>query len=463
MKKKVILIFGSLITLLVVFSFVITSQGYTVGKDPFNGAGYDLKDKEFNYGTTYWSISGGNGNSYSSGRIGKCLKVTGSSDITISQKISSSNLAFVKNRYFSFGVFFKGTKSGDELRVSIKYRYEVRTRYGYRVITSYQYSDWEKKSQFSDKPWVLVTTNKKIPSTTFEITVRIHVRNTNGYSKVVYIDDAEMSVYIPSFVTESKSYYDYHSFTTKSSEVKYGIGVNIFSNEVLPGDHTRNQMVLSVEALAHGTSVLSIKAIDIKVEILPIVPDYSTWWNPWDYINQYDSLTTHGLSSLDSRIGLYESPSTDLADEFAFYTVSIGYQLLCRTAGSLLTESPIGGIVGGVFATLTGDYVVNLMLGRKEPSNVIEYGASGSNYENYNSWSFVSQAGAPYPLQGFVYEVPNSASAEHFMEWTYKNNVGQRYLRITATFHWCHLEGGGYESMIFSDDGTTTKVLELYV
>ena len=188
MKKKVILIFGSLITLLVVFSFVITSQGYTVGKDPFNGEGYDLKDKEFNYGTTYWSISGGNGNSYSSGRIGKCLKVTGSSDITISQKISSGNLAFVKNRYFSFGVFFKGTKSGDELRVSIKYRYEVRTRYGYRVFTSYQYSDWEKKSQFSDKPWVLVTTNKKIPSTTFEITVRIHVRNTNGYSKVVYID-----------------------------------------------------------------------------------------------------------------------------------------------------------------------------------------------------------------------------------------------------------------------------------
>jgi hypothetical protein len=303
-----------------------------------------------------------------------------------------------------------------------------------------------------------------MPSKLVEITVRLHIRNTNGYYKTVYIDDAEMSISMYASTTEQFEYYDWDTYSTKSSEIGYGIIANMFSNEVLSGDHTRNQMILSVQALATGTGGLSLKYIELKIEILPIVlEDHGTWWWWWDdyYHNKYDSLDTLGLSSVDSRLGIYESPSNDLVDEFTFYTAKLGYEIVCKSVGSLIGGGPAGGFVAGFFASLTGDFVVSLALGRTEPSEIIEHDAEGQNYENFNRWGFVSKAPAPYPLLGYVYDVPASASAEHFLEWTYKNNVGQRQLRITATFHWCHVDGGGYTSFKLSTDGTTTSVLDI--
>jgi len=185
---------------LIIISLSVSAQaGYVFKQGNFNGGDYNLKNKEFNDGPLYWKIINGKGEKYDSGRIGAGLRVTGSSsEITIYQKIDSHNIQFVVNRYLTFSSYFKGTNQGDEFRVSIKYKYIRFFRHYYgRIYTKTVYSDWESKSSYDTMPWRLCSVMQKIPSNTYEIYVQMHIRNTNGKSIDVCIDDAEMSMYIP--------------------------------------------------------------------------------------------------------------------------------------------------------------------------------------------------------------------------------------------------------------------------
>ncbi|MFW9785187.1 MAG: hypothetical protein ACFFFB_23100, partial [Candidatus Heimdallarchaeota archaeon] len=67
------------------------------------------------------------------------------------------------------------------------------------------------------------------------------------------------------------------------------------------------------------------------------------------------------------------------------------------------------------------------------------------------------------PLRGYVYDIASTAFGQEYLQWTYLKGQSGYKIRITTTFYWGHLEGGGYQSVIFSKDTTTTKVLEIVV
>jgi hypothetical protein len=479
-KKNLIkkLSFVGTILFIVISLSVSVQGGYVFKQSTFNGGDYNLKNKEFNDGALHWAIINGKGDKADSGRIGSGLRVTGSSSgVTIYQKLDSHNIQFLIGRYLTFGCYFKGTNQGDEFRVSIKYSYVRYIRYYERVLTSTVYSEWESKSSYDTMPWRLCSIMQNIPSNTFEIYVEMHIRNTVGKTVDVLIDDAEISMFFGLKTTEQFSYYHYYTNTRRSAEIKYGVSVNVFEQETLSGDHNFNQMTLSVNTFGTATGMVLYK-MALKIELLPktFYDPIPFWpWDGWWYSTQYGDLNVLKIDSFDNRLGIYGGTSSNLVNDIAFRGVKFGYNFLVGKSLSLLTGNPIVGIIGGKVSDLTSDFVASLMTGRAaavdnilDASGQISDGDSidvneGKDYYTQYEWNFISMAGAPYPLQGYVYDIASTAFGQNYLQWTYLKGQSGYKIHISATFYWGHIEGGGYQSVIFSKDGTTTKELEIVV
>lgn len=467
------------VVFLIVISLSVSAQGgYVFKQNTFNGGDYNLKNKEFNDGALYWKFINGKGEKDDSGRIGAGLRVTGSSSgVTIYQKLDYHNIQFLINRYLTFGCYFKGSEQGDEFRVSIKYRYVRFVRYYERVFTRTVYSEWESKSSDDTVPWRLCSVMKKIPRDTFEIYVQIHLRNIYGKAIDVVIDDAEISMFFGLKTTEQFSYYHFYTNTRKSAEINYGVSVNVFEQETMSGDHNFNQMTLSVNSFGTAKGMVLYKMIT-KIELLPIkfhdgIPiwPFDNWW----YSTQYGDLNVLKIDSFDNRLGIYGGTSSKIVNDIAFRALKYAYNFLVDKSLSLITGNPIVGIIAGKIFGETSDYVVSLMIGRSaevedklDASGQVSDDDSldpteGKDYYTQFEWNFVSKAGAPYPLRGYVYDIASTAFGQEYLQWTYLKGQSGYKIRITTTFYWGHLEGGGYQSVIFSKDTTTTKVLEIVV
>lgn len=482
MKKgyKKLLVFSGTIFIALLIIPVSFLHAYTIGESVFNGGDYGLKNKEFEKYNNDWIISPGSKTLSSSGRINKCWKVQSSSSTTlIYQGLNSQELQFAKGKNFGFRCYLKGTKSGDTFRARIKYRYyyyryidgpflnikKMDTQYqnkyitGIRIkeyITKYAYGNWEEISDAYNKPWVMTSVMKKLPSTTVSMSVEIQIKNTDGHSLCVYLDDAEIAVYTYAKKTENFSYYNYFTGKVDSVKIRYGVSATIFEQESLSGDHSFNQMTLAIDAFGEGSC---LEKIELKIEMLPKKLHHGVWLNPFDndyyYTNQIGDLNILSLNGFDNRISRTSQPVQD----FSFMTLKFSFQVLCAATTSLVTGNPVAGVVSGYYAGILSDGITRTMFGIKKPVTDKLDANGGKDYYTKTTWNLKYEF---YMGSNKVTFTPSIAQVGNFLQWTYKKGQEDISLLITGKFYWGHHEFDGYKAYYVSD-GTTTSTFELEV
>ncbi len=454
---------GLICGLVIIFifgSFISPISAYSVGEATFNGGSYGLKDKTFDEGTKHWSLSSGSGVKVSSGRVGNCLKIrSSSSSTTMSQVLSPQELKFSRGRTLAFYIYFKGTQEGDIARARIRCKYQ----FWYWTWTHIEYGDLISKSDENSEQWVFVAVKGYISTYTVEIKVELEIKNKYGRSIEAYADDAEIAIYSYAVKEEDLSYYSYSQNKEQSMDINYGLSASIYEQEVLAGDHSRNQMTLGLGAF--GTSENGcLEKVNLRIEMRPkkFHEGIPIWpFDDYHYTTQDGDINVLKLTSFDNN----PFSSSSAVHDLAFLSFAFSFRVLGASLAGLLitTGNPVVGVATGYTIGFISDTASNIvtdyLYGEEKPVTSKLDANGGRDYYTETMWNLKTSF---YYNNKRVDMVPSMAHVENYLQWTYKNN--QDYsLHITATFYWGHYDLTSNYETFYVSNGKTTISMDLEV
>lgn len=452
-------IFG--LVLIAIFGFLIQPiSAYSIGGTVFNGGSYGLKDKTFDEGTRYWSVTSGSGVNYPYGRIGNCLMIKGSSSsITMNQILSAQELRFSRGRTLAFYIYFKGTQEGDIARARIRCSY----RFWYWTWTNIEYGDFMAKSDDNSQQWVFLAVKRYIPSYAVEIKVELEIKNENGKSVIAYVDDAEIAIYTYTVNEEELTYYSYYRNKDDIMNINYGLSATIYEQEVLSGYHSRNQMTLSLGAFGKSEGGC-LEKVNLRIEMRPkkFHEGIPIWpFDDYYYTTQDGDLNVLKLTSFNNN----GFSSNQALHDLAFHSFAFSFRVLGASLAAVLitTGNPVVGVVTGYtigfISDISANVVTDYLYGEEKPVTTKMDADGGQDYYTETTWNLKTST---YYNNKRIDMVPSAAHVENYLQWTYK--AGQDYsLHIMATFYWGHYDlTSNYESFYVSN-GKTTISMDLEV
>lgn len=459
-KKFTKILICGLVIIFMFGSLIQPISAYSIGGATFNGGTYGLKDKTFDEGTKYWSLSSGSGEKYSSGRIGNCLKIgSSSSSTTMSQVLSSQELKFSRGRTLAFYIYFKGTQKGDIARARIRCKF----KFWYWTWTTIEYGDFMSKSNDNSQQWVFVAVKRNIPTYAVEIKVELEIKNKYGKSITAHVDDAEIAIYTYTVKEEDLSYYSYYQNKDRTMKINYGLSASIYEQEVLSGDHSRNQMTLALGAFGKSEDGC-LEKVKLRIEMRPkkFHEGIPIWpFDDYHYTTQDGDINVLKLTSFDNNPFSNSNPVHDLT----FLSFAFSFRVLgTAVAGVLITTgNPVVGVVTGYTIGLISDTAANIVtdyLYGDEKTVTSKLDANGGkDYYTETTWNLKTST---YSNNKRIDWVPSAAHVENYLQWTYKTN--QDYsLHITATFYWGHYDLTRNHETFYVSNGKTTISMDLEV